>query len=968
MSRIAPLFDSHAVDTRNEGWLFALIDRANWQGTPVGSGAPGQIALAFRHGNTDYSLSFASDRNDLSALDDGSTFQLFGTVTSLEVRFEGPAGSAGFRAEGLEIVLNGVPGTGLLAALLAGASRLAGTELEDALDGGAGADTLAGGRGNDSYFIDDAGDRVVERRGEGDADRIVTTLSELDLRRFAQVENADYAGSGTARIFGNGLGNRIDVSNAAAATVNGGAGDDTLTGGLGADSLVGSGGNDLLFAGLDPATGLIGADSLLGGAGRDTLQGSANGAALLDGGSGDDLLLAAAGAATLAGGGGNDDLTFTGTGSSIGFGGAGDDSVFDYSSGAETFTGGTGRDIYILSAESGLGNVVADFRAGQDRLDLVDLLPPPARGATSFAEVADYLRLVETAEGLLVEALDGAGSVVASLLLQGIALASVSPRDILINAAAQASSGRDWIFGSGADAPLDAGLGDDYLYVRGAGQSSYAGGAGNDTLQAIANGGLLNVELDGGAGHDRLESRSSLAGEVEGTLRGGAGNDTYRILRTADTYAGYDNLAAVTLTEEAGGGTDMVETAHDWVLGTNFENLRYVDGVASRERDWRGTGNELRNRITGGGADDTIEGAGGRDTLTGGAGADHFVYRASADFGDVIADFELARDRIDLSALLDSAGIAARDLGALLASGHLLLSGNAIRFDADGRGGPQGASTIATLTGRPASQLGGDSFVFVQPNDGDGLDNNLGGSAGPDWLRGFAGADTLRGEDGDDTLDGGEGDDTLDGSDGGNGGDTLIGGIGDDLYVVDHLGDVVIESVDEGDQDTIRALISFDLERVAHVEHLLLGASGESTTSLNGFGTAFDNFIGGNAGRNLIDGRDGDDTLAGGGGGDTLTGGAGNDLFVYAARNDGGDVVTDFTQGEDRIDLSGVLADFGLQGMSFDELLQGGLLAFRTTGGGTRIEVDDDGRGGATMLANLQGFTGTLTEADFILA
>lgn len=1238
MVRVTPLFEGIAVDTRNEGWLFALIDRANWQGAPILSEAPGQITLAFRHGNTDYSLSFATDRNDLSALDDGLTFQLFGTLTTLEVRIEGAAGSSGFRAEGLAIALDGVPGTDLLAALLAGSTRLAGTELEDGLDGGAGADTLAGGRGNDTYFIDDAGDRVVERRGEGDADRIVTTLSSLDLRRFAQVEHADYAGTGTARILGNGLGNRIDASAAAQATVSGGGGDDTLTGGLGADSLAGGAGNDLLYAGLDPATGLIGADTLLGGAGHDTLQGSPNGPALLDGGSGDDHLLAAAGAATLTGGGGNDDLTFTGTGSSLGFGGDGDDSMFDYSSGAETLAGGGGRDVFILSAESGLGNVVTDFRPGQDRLNLVDLLPVAARGATDFAEVADYLRLSETAQGLLVEVLDGAGMAIASVLLGGIALANVSPRDILINAAAQVGSGRDWIFGSGADAPLDAGLGHDYLYIRGAGQSTYAGGAGNDTLQAIANGGRLEVELDAGTGHDRLEVRSSLAGEVAGTLRGGAGNDTYRILRSAGSYAGYDNAAAVTLAEEAGGGTDMVETAYDWVLGANIENLRYFDGTDARERAWRGTGNELRNRITGGAADDTIEGAGGRDTLAGGAGADHFVYRTAADFGDVIADFELARDRIDISALLDGAGIAARDLAALLASGHLLLSGNAVRFDADGRAGPLGAQTIATLTGRPASQLGGDNFVFVAPNDGNGLDNELVGGPGADWLRGFSGADSLSGEDGHDTLDGGagadlmtggdgddvyivddrddrviegpgggidtvrasiplygaipfvehydftgarvaisldaqsddgadidnrltggrlndrffgrggndtligglgndtldgghgadsmvggagndlyfvdnagdivleaagggqdtvlydvqalgglavlpaghplagreiafrdlrlapppanieafglygttttdmdgdgitdqvtglrgrtandtlfgddgsnlldgsggndliraggaadfvdggagadtlegeagddflagnagrdlllggEGDDTLDGRDSGNGGDTLIGGIGDDWYVVDHLGDVVIESEDEGEQDTIRALISYDLERVAHVENLVLGATGDSTANLNGFGTASANFIAGNAGRNLLDGRDGDDTLAGGGGGDTLTGGAGNDVFRYEALRDGGDIVTDFTQGEDRIDLSSLLGALGLSGLSFDELVQGGLLSFRTAGGGVRIQIDDDGRGGSTMLATLQGFTGTLTEADFILA
>ena len=35
------------------------------------------------------------------------------------------------------------------------------------LDGGAGADTLIGGAGNDTYVVDNAGDVVVENAGEG---------------------------------------------------------------------------------------------------------------------------------------------------------------------------------------------------------------------------------------------------------------------------------------------------------------------------------------------------------------------------------------------------------------------------------------------------------------------------------------------------------------------------------------------------------------------------------------------------------------------------------------------------------------------------------------------------------------------------------------------------------------------------------------------------------------------------------
>ena len=38
---------------------------------------------------------------------------------------------------------------------------------DDHLDGGLGADVMVGGTGNDSYFVDDAGDAITENAHEG---------------------------------------------------------------------------------------------------------------------------------------------------------------------------------------------------------------------------------------------------------------------------------------------------------------------------------------------------------------------------------------------------------------------------------------------------------------------------------------------------------------------------------------------------------------------------------------------------------------------------------------------------------------------------------------------------------------------------------------------------------------------------------------------------------------------------------
>lgn len=58
----------------------------------------------------------------------------------------------------------------------------------------------------------------------------------------------------------------------------------------------------------------------------------------------------------------------------------------------------------------------------------------------------------------------------------------------------------------------------------------------------------------------------------------------------------------------------------------------------------------------------------------------------------------------------------------------------------------------------------------------------------------------------------------------------------------------------------------------------------------------------GDTGNDSLNGGAGNDTLSGGSGNDTLTGGSGNDVFVYEGGND---VVSDYSNGTNRISLSG---------------------------------------------------------------
>ncbi|MBW4615841.1 MAG: type I secretion C-terminal target domain-containing protein [Desmonostoc vinosum HA7617-LM4] len=68
-----------------------------------------------------------------------------------------------------------------------------------------------------------------------------------------------------------------------------------------------------------------------------------------------------------------------------------------------------------------------------------------------------------------------------------------------------------------------------------------------------------------------------------------------------------------------------------------------------------------RDILTGTYWSDRITGLGGRDVLTGGSGNDQFIYTHMRDIGDTITDFQVGKDKIVLTELLDSLSYTGSD-------------------------------------------------------------------------------------------------------------------------------------------------------------------------------------------------------------------------------------------------------------------------------------------------------------------
>ncbi|MGK5030078.1 calcium-binding protein [Janthinobacterium sp. MDT1-19] len=815
---------------------------------------------------------------------------------------------------------------------VAAPQRFTGTANADVLTGTTGADVLEGLAGDDTYYVNDSGDVIVEL-ANGGTDTVYTSVNYTVAEN---VENVRLAANGLT-VTGSANTNNIFHVNVAGGNVLDGGGTGNLVNYLGSSvgvtatlaspnaPLTAPAGSDVLvnFASVvgskfdDVLTGNELKNILVGNLGNDILRG----------GKGDDLLA----------------------------GLQGDDSYI--------FARGDGADIIAEAVEGGGHNVVS-FLAGvsADQLWFRQVgvnLEVSTIGTTDkitingwySAGIVPRIQEFRTADGRVLMGSD------VHNLVQAMAALPLPPAGQLtlppdIAATLAPKLAQNWRTEGPGTANPDI--------IKGtAGADVMAGGAGDDMYYVNHGNDVVNEQLGGGRDIVYTTVNYTMAANIEELhlaaaglgVTGNGGNGSGNIFHV-DVAGGHllhgigSNNTATYAGSKAGATATIASLSGTPVARPGSDVLVNIASVTGSAYDDVLSGNELANTLSGGLGNDTLQGGKGDDVLTGGLGDDTYVF-ARGDGADIIAE-PSADANYDAIAFLAGVNIDQlwfRKVGADLevstigttdkitirawnaatpnieefrtAAGHVMRGADVqllVQAMANLPPPPLGQLTLPAGTAAALAPVLAQAWHFNGPTQPTG--QTFVGTAGADVISGSAGADLLEG----------------------------LGG--DDTYYVNHTGDFIVER-GNGGNDTVYTSVNYKV--ADNVETVRLNGSGLTVTGsaynnnvfyvdtpggnmLDGggigntlnysgatsgvtaafaavgapmlarpgadvlanfsmvFGSKFDDVLTGNELKNILFGGYGNDTLQGGKGDDTLAGIMGNDTYLFA-RGDGADII-----------------------------------------------------------------------------
>ena len=337
------------------------------------------------------------------------------------------------------------------------------------------------------------------------------------------------------------------------------------------------------------------------------------------------------------------------------------------------------------------------------------------------------------------------------------------------------------------------------------------GGADSDDINGLQG----NDTLLGNGGDDILEG-----GEGSDVIDGGAGSDTaaYRL-----AAAGADGKGLTI--DLANPGNNTGEAAGDTYL--SIENV---------------IGSAFDDRLIGDGSANLLDGGLGVDRMYGGLGDDIYVVSQT---GDKAIELEKQGTDTVLSAISYSLSGQFIENLTLTGTDNITATGNSLNNVLTGN---SGNNTLAGGTGVDTADWAAATSALTITVDANGDGTVTGAGIGTDI---FTGIENVIGGSSGDIITGNARSNRIDG---GLGYDQMSGGAGNDTYVVDQVGDKVIELNSEG-TDTVLSSISFSLVG-QYVENLTLTGSANT----NATGNSLNNMLTGNAGNNALAGGTGTDT------------------------------------------------------------------------------------------------------------